>query len=904
MRDMEKTYSPAGIEDKQYARWENNGYFKADAKSPKKPYTIVMPPPNITGQLHMGHALDNTLPDILIRMKRMQGFETLWLPGTDHASIATEAKVVESMREEGLTKDMLGREGFLERAWAWREKYGTRIVRQLRKLGCSCDWDRERFTMDEGCSHAVKTVFVKLYNEGLIYRGNRMVNWCPSCRTSISDAEVEHEEQDGFFWHLLYPVKETGEMLELATTRPETMLGDTAVAINPEDPRYAHLHGCHVILPLLNKELPIVLDEHADMEKGTGVVKITPAHDPDDFEVGNRHDLPRVRVLTYDGRMTGAAEAAEAAELLASGRAAQGEPSVLDCGKYAGMTAKEARKAIVADLEAGGYLKKVEPLKHEVGTCYRCHTTIEPMVSKQWFVKMVPLAEPAIKTVVDGNIRYVPERFTKMYLNWMNNTRDWCISRQLWWGHQIPAWYCDDCGETVVAAEAPAVCPKCGCMHLTQDPDTLDTWFSSALWPFSTLGWPDDTEDLRRFYPTDVMVTGYDIIGFWVSRMIFSGLAYTGKDPFHTVLIHGIVRDDKGRKMSKSLGNGIDPLEVIEKYGADALRMMLVTGNSPGNDMRFYWERVEASRNFINKVWNASRFMLMNIDGMERKPVSEVALLDEDKWILSRLNGVIREVTDNIERYELGIALQKIYDFVWEEFCDWYIEMVKPRFYGESEPASKEAAAATLYHVLRNALKLLHPFIPFVTEEIYGYLETGEETIMRSDWPVPDPALDFPEEEQRIAWAKDIVKAVRQIRVDMQVAPSKKVHLSLVSEDEKVRGSLEKSGGFIRSLANASGLAVQADKAGIPSDAVSAVTPAATLFIPMDELVDKAKEIDRLTGELKRLTGELARSRGMLGNERFLSKAPQAKIDEEKAKLEKYEKMYREVEERLAQLKG
>ncbi|MBO4838534.1 MAG: valine--tRNA ligase [Lachnospiraceae bacterium] len=904
MRDMEKTYSPAGIEDKQYARWENNGYFKADAKSPKKPYTIVMPPPNITGQLHMGHALDNTLPDILIRMKRMQGFETLWLPGTDHASIATEAKVVESMREEGLTKDMLGREGFLERAWAWREKYGTRIVRQLRKLGCSCDWDRERFTMDEGCSHAVKTVFVKLYDEGLIYRGNRMVNWCPSCRTSISDAEVEHEEQDGFFWHLLYPVKETGEMLELATTRPETMLGDTAVAINPEDPRYAHLHGCHVILPLLNKELPIVLDEHADMEKGTGVVKITPAHDPDDFEVGNRHDLPRVRVLTYDGRMTGAAEAAEAAELLASGRAAQGEPSVLDCGKYAGMTAKEARKAIVADLEAGGYLKKVEPLKHEVGTCYRCHTTIEPMVSKQWFVRMVPLAEPAIKTVEDGNIRFVPERFTKMYLNWMNNTRDWCISRQLWWGHQIPAWYCDDCGETVVAAEAPSVCPKCGGTHLTQDPDTLDTWFSSALWPFSTMGWPEDTEDMRRFYPTDVMVTGYDIIGFWVSRMIFSGLAYTGKDPFHTVLIHGIVRDDKGRKMSKSLGNGIDPLEVIEKYGADALRMMLVTGNSPGNDMRFYWERVEASRNFINKVWNASRFMLMNIDGMERRAVSEVALQDEDKWILSRLNEVIREVTDNIERYELGIALQKIYDFVWEEFCDWYIEMVKPRFYGESEAASKEAAAATLYHVLRNALKLLHPFIPFVTEEIYGYLETGEETIMRSAWPQPDPALDFPEEEQRIAWAKDVVKAVRQIRVDMQVAPSKKVHLTLVSEDAKVRESLEKSGGFIRSLANASGLAVQADKTGIPSDAVSAVTPASTLFIPMDELVDKAKEIDRLTGELKRLTGELARSRGMLGNERFLSKAPQAKIDEEKAKLDKYEKMFREVEERLVQLKG
>ena len=904
MITMEKTYDPSGIEEKQYKRWEENGYFTADVSSDKKPYTIVIPPPNITGQLHMGHALDNTLQDILIRFKRMQGFEALWLPGTDHASIATEAKVVEAMRAEGLTKEMLGREGFLERAWDWKARYGSRIVQQLRKMGSSCDWSRERFTMDEGCSEAVKTVFVKLYNEGLIYRGNRMVNWCPKCRTSISDAEVEYEEQQGHFWHLLYPVKETGEMLELATTRPETMLGDTAVAVNPADPRYAHLKGCHVILPLINKEIPIVQDEHADMEKGTGVVKITPAHDPNDFEVGNRHDLPRVRVFTYDGHMTGAAEAEAARELLESGRAALGEPEVLDCGKYAGLPVLEARKEIVKDLEAGGFLKSVEPLTHDVGTCYRCHSTIEPMVSQQWFVKMQPLAEPAIKAVEEGRIRFVPERFTKIYLNWMYGTRDWCISRQLWWGHQIPAWYCDACGETIVAKEAPSRCPKCGGTHLKQDPDTLDTWFSSALWPFSTMGWPEKTADLEKFYPTDTLVTGYDIIGFWVSRMIFSGLAYTGREPFNTVFIHGIVRDALGRKMSKSLGNGIDPLEVIEKYGADALRIMLVTGNSPGNDMRFYWEKVEAGRNFINKVWNASRFMLMNLEGIERKSVKEVVLHDEDKWILSRLNETVKAVTDNLEAFELGMAQQRITDFVWDEFCDWYIEMVKPRFYGEADAASKEAAAATLLHVLKSALKLLHPFVPFVTDEIYGYLETGEETIMRSDWPLYDEALSFPEEEQRIEWAKDVVKAVRQIRVDMNVAPSKKIHLNLVSGDPSARASFEKSRSFLASLANASGLSVQADKTGIPEDAVSAVTGAATLFIPLDELVDKVKEIERLTGELKRLQGELARSAGMLSNEKFLSRAPQAKIDEEKAKQERYRKMFEEVEARLKQLKA
>ncbi len=901
MRDMEKTYSPAGIEDKQYARWENNGYFKADAKSSKKPFTIVMPPPNITGQLHMGHALDNTLPDILIRMKRMQGFETLWLPGTDHASIATEAKVVESMREEGVTKEMLGREGFLERAWAWREKYGKKIVQQLRKLGCSCDWDRERFTMDEGCSHAVKTVFVKLYNEGLIYRGNRMVNWCPSCRTSISDAEVEHEEQDGHFWHLLYPVKETGEMLDLATTRPETMLGDTAVAINPEDPRYAHLHGCHVILPLLNKELPIVLDEHADMEKGTGVVKITPAHDPDDFEVGNRHDLPRVRVLTYDGRMTGAAEAAEAAELLASGRAAQGEPSVLDCGKYAGMTAKEARKAIVADLEAGGYLKKVEPLKHEVGTCYRCHTTIEPMVSKQWFVKMVPLAEPAIKTVVDGNIRYVPERFTKMYLNWMNNTRDWCISRQLWWGHQIPAWYCDDCGETVVAAEAPAVCPKCGCMHLSQDPDTLDTWFSSALWPFSTLGWPDDTEDLRRFYPTDVMVTGYDIIGFWVSRMIFSGLAYTGDIPFSTVYIHGLVRDSQGRKMSKSLGNGIDPLEIIEKYGADALRMMLLIGNAPGNDMRFYYERVEACRNFANKIWNAARFIMMNMEKADGADADLSELFDEDKWILGRANGLVREVTENMDRFELGVALSKVYDFAWDEFCDWYIEMVKPRL-RDGDERSRRAALFTLRTVLIQILKLLHPYIPFVTEEIFTSVQDAEESIMISSWPVYREEWHFPKEEKDIEILKDAVRAIRGLRTDMNVPPAQKAEVFIVAASPEVRETVRTGMTFFRTLSYASEVFISETKDGLPEGVVSCVTGDLTAYLPLKDLVDVEKERERLKKEKERLLGELRRSDGMLENERFLSRAPKEKIEEEKEKRERYRAMMAQVEERLRTL--
>ena len=783
MKELAKQYDPSQVEDRIYQFWLDGGYFHAKADPDKKPYTIVMPPPNVTGQLHMGHAVDNTMQDILIRHKRMQGYAALWVPGTDHASIATEAKVVEAMAKEGLTKEMVGRDGFLERAWDWKNRFGSRIVSQLKKLGSSCDWERERFTMDEGCSDAVREVFVRLYDQGLIYRGNRMVNWCPHCNTSISDAEVEYAEQDGHFWHLLYPVKETGEMLELATTRPETMLGDTAVAINPDDPRYAHLHGCHVILPLLNKEIPIVCDEHADMTKGTGVVKITPAHDPNDFEVGLRHDLPIVRVFTYDGHMTGKADKEAADALFAAGKNTVNEPHVLDCGKYAGMTTMEARKAIVADLEAGGYLKSVEPLKHEVGSCYRCHTTIEPMVSKQWFVKMEPLAKPAIEAVEQGRIRFVPERFTKNYMNWMKNTRDWCISRQLWWGHQIPAWYCDACGETVVAKEAPAACPKCGCTHLTRDPDTLDTWFSSALWPFSTLGWPNQTEDLSYFYPTDTLVTGYDIIGFWVSRMIFSGLAYTGKAPFHTVCIHGIVRDSQGRKMSKSLGNGIDPLEVIAQYGADALRFMLVDGSTPGNDMRYSEKKVEAARNFANKLWNATRFVLMNLPEDFVPGLPGAAALDmSDKWVLTKLGQTAAAMTDNLDHYELGLAAAKINAFIWDVYCDWFIEIAKPRL-NSGDAVQADTARRVLVYVLSEALKLLHPFMPFITEELYQALPGSGETIMTAAWPTADPARSWPEEEEAFEKVMDYIKAVRTMRTEMNVHPAKRTSMVIETAD-------------------------------------------------------------------------------------------------------------------------
>lgn len=864
-KELAKTYEPKEVEDRIYQFWVDGNYFHATVNPDKKPYTIVIPPPNITGQLHMGHALDNTLQDILIRWRRMQGYEALWMPGTDHASIATEAKVVEAMRAEGLTKDMLGRDGFLERAWAWRDKYGSRIVSQLKKMGSSCDWERERFTMDEGCSEAVKEVFVRLYNEGLIYRGNRMVNWCPHCHTSISDAEVEYEEKDGHFWHLLYTVKETGEQLELATTRPETMLGDTAVAVNPDDERYKHLHGCHVILPLLNKEIPIVCDEHADMTKGTGVVKITPAHDPNDFEVGRRHDLPIIRVFTYDGHMTGAADKAAADEYIESGRAAADEPRVLDCGKYAGLPVLEARKIILADLEAGGYLKETETIKHDVGTCYRCHTTIEPMVSKQWFVKMEPLAKPAIEAVEKGEITFVPERFTKNYLNWMRATRDWCISRQLWWGHQIPAWYCDDCGETVVAKEAPAVCPKCGKAHLTQDPDTLDTWFSSALWPFSTMGWPEKTPELEYFYPTDTLVTGYDIIGFWVSRMIFSGLAYTGKKPFSTVLIHGLVRDAQGRKMSKSLGNGIDPLEIIDTFGADALRFMLATGNSPGNDMRFMNEKVEASRNFANKLWNASRFILMNLPNEDMAVCLPDTLTLEDRWIVSRYNTLVQAVTDNLEKFELGIAVQKLYDFIWDNFCDWYIELCKSRLQSDHP----EAARQVLVYVMTGILKLLHPFMPFITEEIWQSLPHDGESLMISEWPVYSPALSFAEEEKEMERIMEVIGAIRNRRGEMNVPPSRKAQVYIETAFAK---TFEDGIQFFTRLASASEVSVGA-AFDVPG-AVSIVTADATVKIPMEELVDKAAETARLNKEKAAAQKQLEGVNARLANPAFTDKAP------------------------------
>ena len=877
-KELSKVYDPKEFEDRIYKFWMDNGCFRAEVDSKKKPYTIVIPPPNITGQLHMGHALDETLQDILIRWKRMSGYSALWLPGTDHAAIATEAKIVAAMREEGITKEDLGRDGFMERAWKWKEKYGGRIVEQLKKLGSSCDWSRERFTMDEGCSKAVKEVFVKYYEKGLIYRGERIVNWCPHCKTTLSDAEVTYEDQAGHFWHLRYPLKDGSGYVELATTRPETLLGDTAVAVNPNDDRYKDIVGKTLILPLVGREIPVVADDYVDMEFGTGVVKITPAHDPNDFEVGKRHDLPIINVMTDDAKI------------------------IADYPDYAGMDRYEARKKIVEDLDKGGFLVRVEDHEHNVGTCYRCGTTVEPKVSTQWFVKMKPLAQPAIDAVKNGETKFVPERFDKIYYHWLENIRDWCISRQIWWGHQIPAFYCDDCGEMVVTKESSAVCPKCG-KPMRQDPDTLDTWFSSALWPFSTLGWPDNTEDLKYFYPTNTLVTGYDIIFFWVIRMMFSGIENMGKAPFNTVLIHGLVRDSQGRKMSKSLGNGIDPLEVIDRYGADALRFMLATGNAPGNDMRYIEDKVKASRNFANKLWNASRFIMMNMPE-EGLKVTDPVLEPADKWILSKLNKLIREVTDNMDSFELGIAVSKVYDFIWDEFCDWYIEMVKPRLYNSDDQGSKDAALWTLQNVLINALKLLHPYMPFITEEIFCTLQSAEESIMISKWPEYTKAWEFEKEEGEIEIIKGAVRGIRNVRSEMNVPPSRKAQVFVVSENENITNAFTEGKLFFEALAYASEVTIQKDKDGIAEDAVSVVIPNATLYIPFAELVDIKQEIERLQKEEKRLLGELSRVNGMLGNERFISKAPQAKIDEEKEKLQKYTQMMEQVKNRLQQLEG
>ena len=878
-KELEKNYDPKDIEDRLYSKWISKKYFHAEVNPDKKPYTIVIPPPNITGQLHMGHALDNTLQDILIRFKRMQGYEALWLPGTDHASIATEAKIVEAMRKEGITKEDIGREKFLERAWDWKKQYGGRIVSQLKKMGSSCDWDRERFTMDEGCNKAVKEVFVKLYNKGLIYRGERIINWCPHCLTSISDAEVEYEDQKGHFWHLCYPFADGSGYINLATTRPETLLGDTAVAVNPNDERYKDLVGKMLVLPLVHREIPLIADDYVDMEFGTGVVKITPAHDPNDFEVGLRHDLPIINVMTDDAKIVDEYE------------------------KYAGMDRYEAREAIVKDLEAEGALVKVEDHDHNVGTCYRCGTTVEPRVSKQWFVKMKPLAGPAIDAVKNGETKFVPDHFNKTYFHWLENIRDWCISRQLWWGHQIPAFYCDDCGELVVTKEKTCNCPKCG-KEMRQDPDTLDTWFSSALWPFSTLGWPDDTEEMKYFYPTNTLVTGYDIIPFWVMRMMFSGIEQTGQVPFDTVLIHGLVRDSQGRKMSKSLGNGIDPLEVIDKYGADALRLTLVTGNAPGNDMRFYWERVEASRNFANKVWNASRFIMMNLEG---KTVTEPAdlneLCPEDKWILSKLNTVISEVTENMDKYELGIAVQKVYDFLWDELCDWYIEMAKVRLWkAEEDPKAANDALWTLRTALTEGLKLLHPYMPFITEEIYCTLLPEEESIMISDWPVYQEAWVFPEAEKAVESFKEVVRGIRNTRTEMNVPANRKTSLHIVGRDADTCARYEACKKSFVNLALAKEILVQETKEGIGDDAVSVVVSDAVVYMPLEDLVDREKEMERLKKEQERLKKEIARCQGMLGNPNFVNKAPEAKVNAEKEKLQKYEEMMEKVNLQLKQM--
>lgn len=879
-RNLPKNYDPKDFEERLYQEWQDNGCFKSEINKDKESFTIVMPPPNITGQLHMGHALDDTLQDILIRWKRMDGFEALWIPGTDHASIATEVKVVNRIKEEtGKSKYEVGREEFLRRAWEWKDEFGGKIVNQVKKLGASCDWDKERFTMDEGCNKAVTKFFIKLYEEGHIYRGNRIINWCPDCKTTLSDAEVEHEDQEGSFWHIKYPIKDSDEFLEIATTRPETMLGDTGIAVHPEDERYTHLVGKTAILPLVGRELIIVADEYVDKEFGTGAVKMTPAHDPNDFEVGKRHNLEEINVMNDDATMNELA------------------------GKYQGMDRYECRKEIVKDLDEAGYLIKIKKHDHAVGTCYRCHTVIEPRLSLQWFVDMQELAKPAIKVLKDGELGFVPEKFDKTYLQWLENIRDWCISRQLWWGHQIPAYYCQECGEVIVAEKAPEKCPKCGCSDIKQDEDVLDTWFSSGLWPFETLGWPEKTEELDYYYPTSVLVTGYDIIFFWIVRMVFSAMFCMNEKPFSHVLVHGLVRDSQGRKMSKSLGNGIDPLEVIDQYGADALRFTLATGNSPGNDMRFYTERVEFARNFNNKLWNASRFVFMNLEddslleNLTREAVEENFTL-ADKWIISRANKIVEEVGINMEKFELGMALQKAYDFTWSEYCDWYIEMVKPRLYGEDREA-KRAALYTLTYVLEKVLKLLHPFIPFITEEIYSYLPTVEGYIIRAEYPHYKEEDNMEVEEEKMNLIMDGIRNIRNVRAEMNVQPSKKAKTILVPSDEKL-AAMEDGKEYFKSLASASDVEIKENTEGIPEDAVSVVIEGVEIFIPLDELVDFEKEKERLNKEKKKALSEIKRVEGKLNNPGFVNKAPEKLVEEEKAKKEKYEEMLKSIEERLA----
>ncbi|MBQ9937082.1 MAG: valine--tRNA ligase [Oscillospiraceae bacterium] len=867
-KELSKVYDPSSTESRIYDFWLKGGYFNTKIDKNKKPYTIVMPPPNITGQLHMGHALDNTLQDIFIRFRRMQGYCALWVPGTDHASIATEAKIVEAMKKEGITKDDLGREKFLERAWEWKKTYGGRIIEQLKRMGSSCDWDRERFTLDEGCSDAVNEVFIKLYEKGLIYRGERIINWCPNCLTSISDAEVEYESKAGHFWHVRYPLSDGSGYVNLATTRPETMIGDTAVAVNPNDERYKHIVGKTVVLPLVNREIPVVADDYVEMDFGTGVVKITPAHDPNDFEVGLRHNLEIINVMTDDAHMNE------------------------KCGKYAGMDRYEARKAIVEDLEKGGYLIKVEDYDHNVGGCYRCGSTVEPRVSKQWFVKMEPLAAPAIKAVREGETKFVPDRFSKIYFHWMENIKDWCISRQLWWGHRIPAYYCDECGEIVVSKTAPHKCPKCGCEHLTQDPDTLDTWFSSALWPFSTLGWPNKTEDLDYFYPTSTLVTGYDIIFFWVSRMIFSAIEHTGQAPFDTVFIHGIVRDEQGRKMSKSLGNGIDPILVIDEYGADALRFMLATGNSPGNDMRFSYDKVKASRNFANKLWNASRFILMNISDEITDASLPETLSIEDKWVITKFNNLAKEVCDNLESFELGVAVQKLYDFIWDILCDWYIELCKPRFAAGGEDSLN--AQKVLMFIMNGALSLLHPFMPFITEEIWQALPHKGETLMLEKYPEYNSNLDFPNEASEFEKIMDVIKAVRNRRSEMNVPPSKKAKVYI---DTKFADTFNQGVSFIEKLAFASEVII--DDGISLEGATQVITDAATVYIPTEELVDFEKELIRLNKELSDAKKDYDVISSKLNNENFVSRAPQNVVEAEKLKLSKIIERIKKVEESI-----